>query len=145
MNDKRKSDSCIVPEKSANKPEKETGAERMEGRRLIKRKTLEADKSRTPSRKEDLTVFERIRLAAKGKQEMTSLYHVVYNVERLREAYFRLKRTAAAGVDGETWQSYGEELEEKLQGLSNRLARRAYRPPAVRRVYIPKAVSTTSL
>ena len=110
----------------------------MEGRRLIKRKTQEADKSRTPSRKEDLTVFERIRLAAKGKQLMTSLYHVVYNVERLREGYFRLKRTAAAGVDGETWRSYGEELEENLRGLSNRLARRAYRPPAVRRVYIPK-------
>ena len=139
MNDKRKSDSCIVPEKSANKPVKETGAEQMEGRRLVKRKTQETDKSRTPSRSKDLTVFERIRLAAKGKQVMTSLYHVVYNVERLREAYFKLKRTAAAGVDGETWQSYGEELEERLQGLSNRLARRAYRPPAVRRVYIPKA------
>jgi hypothetical protein len=51
MNDNRKSDSCIVPEKSANKPVKETGAERMEGRRLVKRKTQEAGKSRTPSRK----------------------------------------------------------------------------------------------
>src|SRR2546429_7949300 len=74
MNDKRKSDSCIVPEKSANKPVRKTGAEQMEGRRLVKRKTQDAGKPRTPSRNKDLTVFERIRLAAKGKQEMTSQY-----------------------------------------------------------------------
>ena len=33
-------------------------------------------------------------------------------------AYFRLKKEAAPGVDGETWRHYGEELEGNLQDLS---------------------------
>jgi RNA-directed DNA polymerase len=110
----------------------------VEGRRLVKRNELGNDKSRTPSRKEGWSVFKRIRLAAKEQRLMTSLYHVVYNVTQLRGAYFSLKRQAAAGVDGVTWAHYGEQLEENLQRLAGRLSRRAYRPPAVRRVYIPK-------
>ena len=69
----------------------------------------------------------------------TALLHHVYNLETLREAYFGLKRDAAPGVDGETWQHYGEDLEANLQDLSARLKRGAYRAKPVRRVYIPKA------
>ena len=46
---------------------------------------------------------------------------------------------AAPGVDGETWQQYGQGLEKKMEDLSGRLRRGAYRPQPVRRVYIPKA------
>lgn len=49
-----------------------------------------------------------------------------------------MRRTAAAGVDGQTWQSYGEDLEGNLRDLSERLARGAYRARPVRRVHIPK-------
>jgi retron-type reverse transcriptase len=42
-------------------------------------------------------------------------------------------------VDGETWRSYGRDLEERLKDLSGRLQRGAYRPQPVKRVYIPKA------
>jgi group II intron reverse transcriptase/maturase len=63
----------------------------------------------------------------------------VYDVTRLRAAYLALKRDAAAGVDGETWQSYGQTLEANLQELSDRLKRGAYRARPVRRAYIPKA------
>jgi len=42
-------------------------------------------------------------------------------------------------VDGETWRHYGEALDDKLQNLSHRLKRGAYRAKPVRRVYIPKA------
>lgn len=111
----------------------------MEGERLAEGKALEKGKSRTRSRIEGLSIYERIRLVAKGQQLLTSLYHVVYDLGCLREAYFSLKRDAAAGIDGRTWASYGEQLEQNLQRLSQKLARRAYRPPAVRRVYIPKA------
>jgi RNA-directed DNA polymerase len=138
MNDNRKSDSCIVPEKPTNKPAPEAGAESGEGRRLVKGNELGSDKSRTPRRKEGWSVFKRIRLAAKEQRLMTSLYHVVYNEAQLRAAYYSLKRKAAAGVDGVTWAQYGEQLEENLKTLAERLARRRYRPPAVRRVYIPK-------
>ena len=42
-------------------------------------------------------------------------------------------------MDGETWRHYGEALDDKLQNLSHRLKRGAYRAKPVRRVYIPKA------
>jgi len=142
MNDDGQSDSCIVPAKSANKAAHEAGAEQMEGRRLIKGNVEESSMSRTQGRKEDVQeTLKRIRQAVRRepKQRMTSLYHHVYRVENLREAYFSLKKNAAAGIDGETWEHYGEELEVKLEELSGRLRRGAYRAPAVRRVYIPKA------
>ena len=41
-------------------------------------------------------------------------------------------------MDGETWHSYGEELEENLLDLSGRLQRGAYRAKPVKRSYIPK-------
>jgi group II intron reverse transcriptase/maturase len=69
----------------------------------------------------------------------TALLHHIYNLETLRMAYFRLKKEAAPGVDGETWRHYGEDLESNLQNLSERLKRGAYRAKPVRRVYIPKA------
>jgi group II intron reverse transcriptase/maturase len=68
----------------------------------------------------------------------TSLLHHVYNPAMLREAYFGLKRDAAPGVDGQTWQSYGRDLEANLQDLSVRLKRGAYRAKPARRAYIPK-------
>jgi retron-type reverse transcriptase len=63
----------------------------------------------------------------------------VYDIERLRVAYLALKRDAAAGVDGETWRHYGENLEANLRDLADRLKRGAYRAKPVRRAYIPKA------
>jgi group II intron reverse transcriptase/maturase len=71
--------------------------------------------------------------------QFTTLWHHVYDVARLREAYLSLKRQAAPGVDGETWQHYGEDLEDNLQDLSDRLRRGAYRAKPVRRVYLPKS------
>jgi group II intron reverse transcriptase/maturase len=65
--------------------------------------------------------------------------HHIDSVDTLREAYFSLKRTASAGIDGETWKHYGEDLEENLLDLSARLKRGAYRAKPVRRTYIPKA------
>lgn len=49
-----------------------------------------------------------------------------------------MKRAAAAGIDGRTWQHYGEELERNLLDLSERLRRGAYRAQPVRRAYISK-------
>jgi group II intron reverse transcriptase/maturase len=82
----------------------------------------------------------RVRQAAERDKgvRFTALLHHIYAVDTLREAYFRLKHDAAAGVDGETWAAYGEGLEERLQDLSERLKRGAYRARPVRRVYIPK-------
>jgi len=142
MNDDGQSDSCVVPAKSANKILPEGMAEQMEGRRLVKGNANEGTMSRAQNRIQGMQeALKRIRQAVRRepKQRMTSLYHHVYEVEHLREAYLSLKKGAAAGIDGVTWQQYGEELEVKLENLSGRLRRGAYRAPAVRRVYIPKA------
>jgi group II intron reverse transcriptase/maturase len=87
------------------------------------------------------SALERVRQAALADKELkfTNLWHHVYNVERLKAAYLALKRSAAPGVDGQTWQAYGKELESNLRDLSDRLARGAYRARPVKRVYIPKA------
>ena len=140
MNERGKSDSPIVPGKSPNKAE-EPAAEAMEGRGLAKGNPLEDRGDRAQHRPKTPDGIERIRLAAKQdrEQRFTTLLHHVYEVERLRKAYHALKRDAAAGIDGETWQHYGEALEANLQDLSARLKRGAYRVSAVRRAYIPKA------
>jgi len=85
--------------------------------------------------------LERVRWAAKKEKGLrfTALAHHVYKVDLLRAAYLRLRRSASPGVDGQTWQQYGEELEVNLQNLSERLKRGAYRAKPVRRAYIRKA------
>src|SRR5712664_1722868 len=135
-----KSDSPVVPEKSPNKAG-QPAAEGMEGRGLAKGNLPQQNASRTPSRKDAPSALERVRQAA-GKDKklrFTALLHHIYNLETLRMAYFRLKKEAAPGVDGETWRHYGETLEGSLQDLSERLKRGAYRAKPVRRVFIPKA------
>ena len=84
--------------------------------------------------------LERIRQAAAKdrRQRFTSLWHHVYSIDRLREAYFGLQPHAAPGVDDQTWRAYGDKLEARLQDLSGRLRRGAYRAKPVKRVYIPK-------
>ena len=136
-----KSDRPIVPRKSVNKSVDATmPAEQMEGRGLAKGNTREQNRLRTLSRARLQSELVRIRqIAAKDKEvKFTSLWHHVYDIERLREAYYDLKRNSAKGVDGETWEHYGEKLEMNLRDLSERLKRGAYHAKPVRRVYIPK-------
>jgi group II intron reverse transcriptase/maturase len=113
----------------------------MEGRGLAKGNPTQQNALRPPSRAGAPSALGRVReVAERDKQvRFTTLLHHVYNVEQLRAAYFVLKRDAAPGVDGETWQHYGEALEENLRDLSGRLARGAYRAKPVKRAYIPKA------
>src|SRR5262249_32414253 len=140
MDEREKSDSFVVPGKPSNQAE-EPAAETGEGRELAKGNAREFTMFRTPSREGVNSGLERVRQAARGdrKQRFTALLHHVYNVEALRIAYHALKRDAAAGIDGETWQHYGEDLESKLEDLAGRLQRGAYRAKPVRRAYIPKA------
>ena len=140
MNGGRKSDGPVVPGKSANKAGHETAAEQMEGSGPAKGNPVEQNTSRTQGRQDVPSALERIRQAAikDRKLKLTALLHHVYNPETLRAAYRDLKRTAAPGIDGQTWKAYGENLEENLQDLSARLKRGAYRAKPVRRVFIPK-------
>jgi RNA-directed DNA polymerase len=140
MNAGGKSEQSIVPEKRSNKAEG-VAAEVAEGRGCAKGNLQERDALRTQSRVGAQSALERVRKVAREdrKQRFTALLHHVYDVERLRVAFHALKREAAAGVDGETWQHYREALESNLQDLSVRLKRGAYRARPVRRVFIPKS------
>ena len=83
--------------------------------------------------------LERVRQAARqGKrQAFTALLHHV-NVDALRDVFLALKRRAAPGVDGMTWQDYESGLEEHLLDLHTRVHRGTYRALPVRRRFIPK-------
>ncbi len=60
------------------------------------------------------------------------------NREVLRLCFFRLRKDAASGVDGVTYQAYEKNLEANLEDLEQRLRRKGYRARLVRRKYIPK-------
>lgn len=142
MHDDGKSDRPVVPVKLPNKGPGTPGtAEAVEGRGLAKGNQVEGNRVRAQVRGVLQSALDRVReVAAREKEEkFTTLWHHVYNVDRLREAYLGLERTSAPGMDGETWQSYGLDLEVNLQDLSERLKRGAYKAKPVRRVYIPKA------
>jgi RNA-directed DNA polymerase len=140
MDDRRKSDTAVVPEKSRNAVDGSAG-DATEGRAVAKGNSPECNVLRTLCRDGTPSALERVRQAAQRdrKQRLTALLHHVYDVARLRVAYLALKRDAAAGVDGATWQSYGQALEANLQDLSDRLKQGAYRARPVRRAYIAKA------
>ncbi len=78
-------------------------------------------------------------VARQGKQErFTALLHHV-SVAQLREAFHALKRNAAPGVDGVTWQDYEADLEPRLADLHDPVHRGGpYHPQPSRRRYIPK-------
>ena len=85
------------------------------------------------------------RIGEKARKEpdlvFTTLYHHVTDLDNLRDCYETLKADKAVGVDGVTKEQYGENLEENLQNLSDRLKRMGYRPNLSRRSYIPKSGS----
>ena len=148
-NDHGKSDNLDVSTKSLNKSIEGTGwetwsemlAEAVERRRLAKGKTQKPNTCRTQCRDNVQTRLERIRKVAKKDKgaKFTALMHHINNIDTLKLAYFALKRDASPGIDGETWRHYGENLDENLKALSDRLKRGGYRAKAVRRTFIPKA------
>jgi RNA-directed DNA polymerase len=94
---------------------------------------------RTQSRESGPNGLGRVREAARkdGKLQFTALLHHV-NIDLLRDSYHSLKKMAAPGVDGTTWQEYGQDLEEHWQDLHGRIHRGAYQAQPSRRVRIPK-------
>jgi RNA-directed DNA polymerase len=112
----------------------------VEGSRSTKGNAEELHTRRTPSRESVSQGLGGVREAARRdkKQKFTALLHHV-TVGLLRDSYYSLKRQAAPGVDGVTWQEYGEGVEERLQDLHDRVHRGAYRAQPSRRTYIPKS------
>jgi len=143
MHEPGKSDRPIVPKKPPNKGRGTAlPAEGAEGRGLAKgNPPLQNQPIGLRAAPGWQSALERIRQAAvrDKEQRFTALWHHVCNVEHLRAEYFQLKPQAAPGIDGRTWQEYGEDLDRNLQDLSDRLRRGAYQAKPVKRAYVPKA------
>jgi RNA-directed DNA polymerase len=128
--EREKSDPSIVAKRPANKPETAKAdlwggwAEPEEPREGTEGNTGEQHTRRTPSRASVSQGLERVREAARKrkKERFTALLHHV-TIDLLKDAYSWLKREAAPGVDGQTWQSYKQNLEVNLAELHSRICR----------------------
>ena len=139
MHGRGKSDPVVVALKPANEVAP-TAAELMEQRTGAKGNACQQSTCRAQDRKSVVQALERIRNAArrKKKEKFTSLAHHI-SIAMLKEAFYALKRDAAPGVDGLTWDAYEADLDRNLTDLFSRVHRGAYRALPSRRHYIPKA------
>lgn len=71
-----------------------------------------------------------------------SLAHLI-DEEALKRAYGRIRKSAAAGVDGVHKEQYGEELEGNVGDLRDRMKTGRYRHQPLRRVHLPKGKGAT--
>jgi group II intron reverse transcriptase/maturase len=131
------SDAGIVPKKLTKT--RVTPVEPVEGRAAAKGKSAARNALPTQCGASALTGLQRIgkRAKQKPKEQWTNLLNHI-RVPLLKEAYQRLRRNAAVGVDEVTWAEYGEHLDERLFDLQDRIHRGSYHPQPVRRVLIPK-------
>src|SRR5215212_1251338 len=139
MHGGEKSDPAIVATKPPNKAgrpaaeavERRAGTEGNAGQQSTLRPQIRAGVSQA---------LDRVRQAARHrrKERFTALLHHI-SPEALEVAFYALKRRAAPGVDGVTWQEYEADLGRRLVDLHGRIHRGAYRPQPSRRAWIPKA------
>src|SRR6266852_1808507 len=99
------------------------------------------DEGYTAAPEADKTVSTKLAgLAARARKE-ARLTNVVQYVdeELLRLAFGSLRKQAAPGTDGQSYEDYGASLDENLKDVYARLKSGRYQAPVIRRVYIPKA------
>jgi RNA-directed DNA polymerase len=132
------SDGRVLPAKCPNKDGKPS-AEGTEERRPTKENTMQTTASQMQSWGNALDGLRRVREAAKRDKRLrfTALLHHV-SVALLSNSFYALKREAAPGVDGLTWQIYETDLDKRLEDLHSRVHRGAYRALPSKRTYIPK-------
>lgn len=138
MNVPEESDSGVLTMDHSNKIE-QSMAESEEGRPLIKENIHQSSTRPTQSGARVSQGLAGVRKAAREHKEMkfTALLHHV-TIDLLRSSFGSLKRKAAPGVDGMTWQEYEAGLEGRLADLHSRVHRGAFRALPSRRVYIEK-------
>jgi RNA-directed DNA polymerase len=139
MNGAEKSDDAIVAVKPTNL-QADASSESVEPRASAKGNVGSAHTVRAQVRGTVVSRLDRVRhVARERKNERFTTLMPYLDVDMLRFAYGELKRDAAPGVDGVTWQEYGEGLDGKLADLKDRLHRGSYRAQPSRRHFIPKS------
>jgi len=137
MHEHGKSDSPVVP---ARPPNKAAAAEAAEERGLAEGNTGSTTHAGRSAGHDAPSGLDRVREVARRDKDarFTALLHHV-SLERLVMAYWALSPKAAPGVDGVTWQDYGQDLVANLRDLHDRVHSGRYRARPSRRAYIPKA------
>jgi len=138
MHGGEKSDLAVVAVKPANEsgqPEEE----RAEPRARAKENAAQQRTRRAQERASVSQGLDRIRKAARERKQerFTTLLHHV-DVGMLRTAFYALRKDAAPGADGLTWQDYEADLDRRIEDLHERVHRGTYRAQPSRRRFIPK-------
>jgi hypothetical protein len=117
MHEPEKSDSVVVAVKPTNKTERSV-AELVEPRTGTKGNANQQSTRRAQDRESVSQALERVRFAARREKKVkfTSLLHHVDH-EMLRTSFYALKRDAAPGVDGMTWETYEQGLDHRIETL----------------------------
>jgi len=140
MHASRESDGLVILAKRTNKAERSV-AEPVEERGSTKGNDLRTRHvpDTGPAKRRGMGL-EGVRQAAKRDKKLrfTALLHHV-SPDLLRASYFKLKRTAAPGMDDVTWAEYRIGLEGRIEDLHDRIHRGAYRAQPSKRAWIPKA------
>src|SRR5229473_7290096 len=138
MHGPEKSDSVVVAVKPTNKAVRAV-AEPVEPRTGTKGNADQQSTRRAQDRESVSQALERVRQAAgqRKKERFTALLHHV-DLAMLRTAFYAIKRDAAPGVDGMTWETYEQDLDRRIEDLHARVKSGAYRASPSRRSYIPK-------
>jgi RNA-directed DNA polymerase len=138
MHEPEKSDAVVVAEKPANKAAR-SAAEPVEPRTATKGNAGQQSTCRAQDRVSVSQALERVRQVARQrkKERFTALLHHI-DPAMLRTAFYALKRDAAPGVDGTTWETYEQGFDRRIEDLHARVKSGAYRALPSRRSYIPK-------
>ncbi len=138
MHEVEKSDLLVVPRKPSNKAA-QAAAEVVEGSGRTKGNAELQSTVRTQSREAVSQAQNRVReaITRNKREKLTALLHHV-TVGVLRAAFLNLKKDAAPGIDGITWNEYEVGLEDRLQDLHSRVLGGGYRALPSRRKFIPK-------
>jgi RNA-directed DNA polymerase len=135
-------DAVVVPEKLGNAVV--TPADSVEERTKANGNPVQGNAVRTQEREAVLTKLDWV--GQQGQKDEEGKFNNLLSHLKgplLEEAYFRLRKQAATGVDGVDWETYGRELPTRLADLQDRIHRGSYHPLPVRRVHIPKADGRT--
>ncbi len=131
MHEPEKSDSAIVAirtgvfgarrEKPTNKAEPSV-AEPVQRRVETEGNADQQSMRRAQDRESVSQELERVRQAARRrkKERFTSLFHHI-DPALLRTAFYAIKRDAAPGVDGMTWEAYERDLDRRIEDLHARV------------------------
>lgn len=100
--------------------------------------------SAAPSRAGKLSP-ELLRVAERARREPEAKFHSLAHLideGALRRSYERIRADAATGVDGVSKAQYGQQLDERLKDLHERLRTHRWRHQPLRKVEIPKEDGT---